>query len=119
MSDHATMSRTDLIGQAIELDESMFADLPMYPDTFTLDDETIIRACETFGGHGFSDEQYGSITEPPFFHAYRVHRWIVTTDTPGRSFLIEEGSEDEARKRFASIVDEIEAEIRAAMGDES
>jgi hypothetical protein len=110
MSTDADMSRTDLVSQAIELDASAFQDLPMYPDTFTLDDETIIAACETFYGHGFSDEQFGAITESPFFHAYRVHRWIVTTDAPGRTFLIEEGSEDEARKRFASIVAEIEAE---------
>ncbi len=49
----------------------------------TIEPGDLLGACESFYGHGFADDQAGEAEYGPHGHFYRVHRWIVFTDSAG------------------------------------
>lgn len=59
---------------------------------------TLLDALEVFYMNGFTDEQGGSVDEN--YHYYRVHRWIVTTDSQGFKEVETYDSEREAIDAF-------------------
>lgn len=96
----AELSESDLIAQA-------FHDLHEFGVV------TVLDACEAYYGHGFSDEQCGTVDYGPG-HFYRVARWIVQTDSQGFHYLHEYPSESEAMAAFAQV----EADCDAAEGED-
>jgi len=58
--------------------------------------ETLLDALEAFYLNGFSDDQTGD-AEYADGHCYRVHRWLVWTDSQGFRDVSTFDSEDEAR----------------------
>lgn len=84
----STMSETDLIEQA--------------RDDLGEQSESVLAACEAFYGHGFADAVGGDV-ESPTGHFFRVHRWIVVTDSQGFADLEAFDSEGEAVARFATL----------------
>jgi hypothetical protein len=92
MTDAGKMSQTDIIEQArADLGEPTISNL--------------VEALEAFYGHGFADQRSGDV-ESPTGHFYRVHRWVVTTDSQGFNEVAEFDSEAEARERFSTLDDE-------------
>lgn len=61
--------------------------------------ESVLEACEEFYGSGFADSVSGEV-ESPTGHFYRVHRWIVQTNSEGFTELNTFDSEYEAIKEF-------------------
>lgn len=99
MTDDADMHWSDLVGQARELDAGAFPfDAPVSEDDHYA---ATLAACETFYGHGFPDDQLGSVDD--FGHYFRVSRWTVATATDGRSELTEHGSTSEAVAWWATL----------------
>lgn len=60
----------------------------------------VLEACEAFYGHGFSDDSDGDVET--FGHFYRVHRWIVWTDSQGFHDLETYDTEEDAVKSFGN-----------------
>lgn len=63
--------------------------------------ETVLEACEEFYGSGFHDGVSGDAET--FGHFYRVHRFIVHTDSQGFKELVTYDNEDEAVKEFERL----------------
>lgn len=92
MSDAGKMSETDIIEQArTDLEAEYVNDL--------------VEALEAFYGHGVADQSSGDM-EAPTGHFYRVHRWVLTTDSHGFREVAEFDSESEARERFETLDEE-------------
>lgn len=100
MSKDNSMSEADLIAHACR-------DLGEKEE----DVSTIEEAMEAWWGHGFSDEQTGSVTEPPFEHVFRVHRWLMWTDEQGFKTVDEYDNEDEAHQAFEKAETDLYADI--------
>lgn len=64
----------------------------------------IIETCEAFYVNGFADESGGDMNAGG--HFYRVHRWIIHTDSQGFNEYEEFDTEDEARKAFEKYQNE-------------
>jgi hypothetical protein len=106
MTIDSDMHWTELISQARD---DLSEDLPdvasmSAEDADAIRDEAILRACEAFYGHGFSDDQLGDADG--FGHYYRVSRWTVETDSRGFSAVTEHGSEREAIEWWQTLEDE-------------
>lgn len=91
MATDNSMSSTELIEQARR-------------DLGGSDIDTVLEACEAFYMHGFADESTGDVDT--FNHYYRVHRWIVETDSQGFRSVTEFDNEDEATAEFRRIDEE-------------
>lgn len=60
----------------------------------------VLHACETCAMNGGHDDISGDVET--FYHFYRVHRWIVTTDNQGFKELETYDTEREAKDAFQS-----------------
>lgn len=87
MSDHR-MTHDELISQA----RQVFADVTI---------ETALDACEAFYMSGSADEVSGDVDT--YVHFYRVHRWIVRTDSQGFRELDTYNTEADAREAFETL----------------
>ncbi len=80
-----------------------------FPDNFEAPNELLARdvleACEVYYMNGCYDDLSGD-SEAPTGHFYRIHRWIVTTNSQGFRFLDTFDNEDEASKAFKQRDDE-------------
>ena len=86
-----TLSEEDIIAQARSaFGDEVFGNSPHRSD--------LLDALESFYMNGTSDESGGSVDEN--YHFYRVHRWIVTTDSQGFSEVETYDTEQEGMDAF-------------------
>lgn len=91
MSKHNSLSEEELIDQACE--------------SFNVEVGSILDACEEFYMNGSWDQSGGSV-DATTGHFYRVHRWIVITDSQGSNELQTFDDEDEAERAFDTLMEE-------------
>ncbi len=97
MATDNSMSEKEFVEQAI-VDCPEFFD----PTNGAIIGQDVLNACESYYLSGFHDELSGD-SEAPTGHFYRIHRWIVTTNSQGFRFLDTFDTEDEAQKEFNNL----------------
>ncbi len=90
------MSEQEFVDQAME----DFPDYFAHPNDLRARD--VLEACECYYLSGFSDGISGD-SEAPTGHFYRIHRWIVITDSQGFRDLDTFDNEDVAAAEFERL----------------
>lgn len=98
-SRHNALSEEDIIKQASEA----FGDLDDYVRIGN--PGVLMSALHAFYMNGSADDQSGDV-EAPTGHFYRVHRWIVTTDSQGFEHIEALDTEAEAIEAFTLLDNE-------------
>lgn len=97
-----TLSEDEIIAQAIEAfgSDSVVEGIA--------NPGMLLASLEAFSLNGSADEENGEADT--FGHFYRVHRWIVWTDSQGFKDVETYDNEDEAHEAFAAYESEYVAE---------